>query len=133
MLDGGLMELLQARYQGERHRDALERSGAKQEQSLGVGDGQPFLPDVRAGLLGRSRQHAGALSDADHVQDEGHLSVSHDGGAGVGGESFQLLAQRFDDDLLRVADAVHHQAELPVLALKNHDADRFRTARPVEA
>ena len=98
---------------------------------------QPLLFDPRLSLLFRRGarllagfgQHAGALADAEHVQDQGDTAVAHDGCAGVTVEPFQLLAQRLDHDFLGVVDAVYDQAELPVFGLKDdHAAASARSA-----
>ena len=34
-----------------------------------------------------------------------------------------MLAERLDDNIFRVADAVDHQAELPAVGLQNHNID----------
>ena len=84
---------------------------------------------ARAGrLLGqRSLAHAGddvgLLGQAQHVQDQGHLAVAHDGGAGKGADALELLLQRLDHDLLGVVDRVHDQAELAVVGLQDDDVD----------
>ena len=82
-----------------------------------------FFSVRAARLLAGFGQHAGALADAEHVEDQGHAAIAHDGGAGIVGEPLQLLAQRLDHDLLRIVDAVHHQPELPVFRLQNDNAD----------
>src|SRR5205085_1171819 len=35
----------------------------------------------------------------------------------------ELLAQRLDDDFLRVVDTVHHQSELAIVGLEHDDVD----------
>ena len=62
--------------------------------------------------------NASALRQAQHVQDQGHLAVAHDGGAGKKRDPFQLLAQRFDHDFFGVVDLVDDQAKLPVIRLQ---------------
>ncbi len=118
-------KLLQPGDQREWNGQTLEGTGPEQQQPL------PFDPRLRllfrrgARLLTGFGQYAGTLADTEHVQDEGHAAVAHDGRAGVHGEPFQLLTQGLDYDFLGVVDAVHHQPELPVLRLKDHHADRF--------
>ena len=73
----------------------------------------------------RFGQHPGTLADAEHIQNQRHPAVAHDRRAGIDGEPFQLLAERLDHDFLRVVDAIHHQTELPVFRLQDHDADRL--------
>ena len=74
-------------------------------------------------LLMNLGDHARHLRDAEHVEDQRHLAVAHDGGAGKAGESLELLAQRLDDDLFGVVDLVHDQPELPVVGLQHDDVD----------
>ena len=70
-------------------------------------------------------QQVGALRQAEHVQNQRHFAVSHDGGPGVDGDVFQVLAERLDDDLFGVVDFVHHQPELPAIGFEHHDVDRL--------
>ena len=44
-------------------------------------------------------------------------------------DALELLAERLDDDLLGVEDAVDDQAELPVVGLQHHDVRRGRRSR----
>ena len=60
----------------------------------------------------------GLLGQAQHVQDQGHPAVAHDGRAGKGADALELLLQRLDDDFLGVVDRVHDQAELAVVGLQ---------------
>ena len=125
VLDGRLRKLLEPGDQRKRNGQALEGAGPEQEQ--------PLLLDPRLRLLFRRGarpltgfgQHPGALADAQHVEDEGHAAIAHDGCAGVDGEPLQLLAQGLDHDFLGVVDAVHYQPELPVFRLQHHHADRL--------
>ena len=133
MLDGRLRKLLEPGDQRQRNRQALEGTGPKQEQPLLLDPRLRLLFGRRARLLAGFGQHPGALADAQHVQDERHAAIAHDGRAGIDGEPFQLLAQRLDHDFLGVVDAVHHQAELPVFGLQHHDVDRVGLARPTSA
>ena len=76
--------------------------------------------------IARSRDlgdDAGALREAEHVEDQRDPAVAHDGGAGEGRDALELLAERLDDDLLGVVDAVDDQAELPVVGLQHDDVD----------
>ncbi len=85
MLDGRLRKLLEPGDERKRNGQSFERTRPEQEQ--------PLLLDPRLGLLLRRRarllagfsQHAGALADAQHVEDEGHAAVAHDRRAGVDG------------------------------------------------
>jgi len=43
--------------------------------------------------------------------------------SGEDGNVLQHLVERFDDDFLRVVDLVHHQAELVLAGLQDHDVD----------
>ena len=63
------------------------------------------------------------LGQAQHVEDQGHLAVAHDGGAGKGADALELLLQRLDDDLLGVVDRVDDQPELAVVGLQHDDVD----------
>ena len=70
--------------------------------------------------------HVRHLRDAEHVQDQRHFAIAHDGGPGKAGQPLQLLAQRLYDNFLGVVDLVHHQAELAVVGLQHHDIDDLR-------
>src|ERR1035438_1331971 len=85
--------------------------GPEQEQPLLLDPRLGFLFRRRARLIAGFGQHPGTLADAEHVEDEGHAAVAHDGRAGVHGEPFQLLAQRLDHDFLGVVDSVYHRSE----------------------
>ena len=46
--------------------------------------------------------------------------------------TFELLAQRLDDDFFGVVDLVHHQPELAPVGLQHHDVDRAIADPPVD-
>src|SRR5262245_9677925 len=69
------------------------------------------------------RNHSGLLSQAKNIQDERDPAIAHDGGTRKNIERLELLLQRLDDDLLRVVDGVHYQAELAVICLENDYVD----------
>ena len=80
-------------------------------------------------LTGRSRvsaDHAGALRQAEHIENQRHLAVAHNAGSGKRLYGFELLAERLHDDLFRVVDLVDDQAELAVIGLQHDDVDRRR-------
>ena len=120
-----MRKLLEPGDERERNGQTLEGAGPEQEQPLLLDARLRFLFCRRARLLAGFGQHSGALADAEHVEDEGHAAIAHDGRAGVHGEPFQLLAQRLDHDFLGVVDAVYHQPKLPVFGLQDYDVDRL--------
>ncbi len=78
-------------------------------------------------LLVHLGDDAGHLGNAQHVEDQRHLPVAHDGRAGKAGDPFQLLAQRLHHDLFGVVDFVDHQPELAIVGLQHNDVvGRFR-------
>ena len=83
MLDGRLRELLQPGDQRKRHGQALEGTGPEQKQPLLLDSRLRLLFRRRARLLAGFGQHPGALADAQHIEDEGHPAVAHDGCAGI--------------------------------------------------
>ena len=72
----------------------------------------------------RFRNHAGALRQAEHIQDERHFAVPHDARAGKGLNRLELFAQRLHHDFFGVVDLIHDQPELPLIGLHDHDVDR---------
>ena len=122
--EGGARELLQPGHQRQRNGHAAAVVRDEQQHGLAIAGGLG-----RAGrLLGqRPLAHAGddvgLLGQAQHVEDQGHLAVAHDGGAGEGADALELLLQRLDHDLLGVVDGVHDQAELAVVGLQDDDVD----------
>ena len=128
MFDGRRGEFLQPGDHRERNGHPAALAGLEQEQGLArrrllCGLGRVF----RQRAVPHFGDDVGALGQAQHVQDQGHPAVAHDGGAGEGGESLELLAQRLDDDFLGVVDLVHHQAEGLAVGLEHDDVDRRRT------
>jgi hypothetical protein len=74
-------------------------------------------------------QDAGLLGDAQHVQDQRHPPVAHDGRPREHRNVLQHLIQRLDDDFLGVVDLIDHQAELVLAGLQHHDVDDAGRAR----
>ena len=59
----------------------------------------------------------GALRQTQGIENQRHLAVAHDGGAGEGADAFELFAQGLDHNLFGIVDLVDHQAELAVIGL----------------
>ena len=118
-------EFFESRDQGERNGHPFKRTRPEQKQPLLFRFRDNFL--VRGGprLVARLDENAGLLSDPDDVEDQGYAPIAHDCGSRIDGQPFQLFSQRFDDNLLRIVDAVDNQTELTVLRLQDHDIDRF--------
>ena len=122
--EGGARELLQPGHLRQRDGHAAAVARGEQQDGLAV-----------AGRLGRAGRllgqrpfadagdDVGLLGQAQHVEDQGHLAVAHDGGAGEGADALELLLQRLDHDLLGVVDGVHDQPELAVVGLQDDDVD----------
>ena len=131
-LRGG--KLFQTRHQRERDGHASLLSDPKHQPRLPSGQA---LARRRPGLGGvlfpQLADHAGHLRQAQHVEDEGHTSVAHNGGAGEAGHRLQLLGKRFDHDLFSVINLVDHQPELAVARLQHHDVHRFRSRSVAQA
>ncbi len=122
--EGGARELLQPGHQRQRDGHAAAVARDDQEHGLAVAGGLG-----RAGrLLGqrplaRAGDDLGLLGEAQDVEDQGHLAVAHDGGAGEDADALELLLKRLDHDLLGVVDRVHDQPELAVVGLEDDDVD----------
>ena len=129
MLDGVSGKLLEPGDERKRNGQALEGTGPEQEQPLLLDAGLRLMFRRRVPLLAGFGQHAGALADAEHVEDKGHAAIAHDGRAGIHSEPFQLLTQGLDHDFLGVVDAIDDEAKLPVLGLQDHHADRLGALR----
>ena len=57
------------------------------------------------------------------IQDEGHLTISHDGRSCESGNGLELLAQGLDNDFFCVVDVIDDQAKVPVICLQNDNID----------
>ena len=62
------------------------------------------------------------MCETEDVKNQCDLAVSHDGRAGIRSDPFELLAERFDHDLLGVGNVVDDEAELPAVGLQHDDA-----------
>ena len=82
-----------------------------------------FCALLRHGAIPNLIDHASALGQAEHVENERDPAIAHDAGAGITIQALQLFAQGFDYDFLGIADAIHDEAELMVLSLQNHNVD----------
>src|SRR5208283_4276779 len=98
MLNGISRKLLKSGDERERNGQTLEGTGAEKEQPLLLDAGLRLLFSRRVPLLAGFSEYTGTLADTEHVEDESHAAIAHDGGAGVYGKAFQLLTQRLDDD-----------------------------------
>jgi hypothetical protein len=70
-------------------------------------------------------QHAAALRQAQHVQNQRHFPVAHNRRSGVDADIFQMLTERFDHDFLSVVNVVDHQSELLPVGVQHHDIHRM--------
>ena len=98
----------------------MRPSSPTAEQQPGIAGSPPdpmFFAGARPPHAAHFGDHVRHLRDAEHVQDQRHPAVAHDGRPGEAGEPLQLLAQRLYDDFLGVVDLVHHQAELALVGL----------------
>ena len=125
MLDLGEADFLQPRNEGKRNRQPRERSRPEQQECLMFATGVFPAMGLRSGLLSRFLHHAGQLRDPRNVQDQSHAAIAHNRRAGIAVQALQLLAQRLDNYFLRIADAIHYQAKLPVFSLQDHDIDHI--------
>ena len=79
----------------------------------------------------RFRDHAGALGQAKHVQDERNFAVPHDARPGKGFNRLELFAKRLHHDLFRVVDLIDDQPEPPLIRSQHDDVDRAVRSRLV--
>src|SRR5579884_725937 len=69
----------------------------------------------------RTAAPVGEMNQPAYVQDEGHRSVAHDGGAGGNLHVPIEPAERLNHCLVRADYAIHHQPHPRVLVPHNHD------------
>src|SRR5262249_18700412 len=82
-LQGGAGELFEARDQGEGDADAAAVTRRADEHGLAVAGDDPGGAGRRNhAALAHLRDDVGPLRQPEHVEDEGHLAVAHDGRAG---------------------------------------------------
>jgi hypothetical protein len=70
------------------------------------------------------------LRQPEHVQNQRHFAVSHDGRSGIDADAFQVLAERLDHNLFGVVDFVDHQPELPPIGFEHNDVHAAHVELP---
>ena len=73
------------------------------------------------------------LRDAGHVQNQHHVPIAKNGGAGIERTMSEQFSQRLDHDFLRIVDPVHRQTETALARLENDQVnDRRRPMRKLQ-
>ena len=112
---------LQAGHKVHGNGELLGRIVAEQEQVLHV------APGGRCGLLRRAAgrflgcPQGTEYRDARRIENQGRLAVAEDRRSGKTGTIPHVAAQRLDDDLLRIVQAVNDQPEAQVSGLDDDD------------
>ncbi len=78
-----------------------------------------------ATALERLGEYVGEAGEAWDIENESDLAVPHDSRADVATQRLELFAERFDDDLLGVADSVDDQTEGSLFRLQNDDVENI--------
>jgi len=116
--------------------DALELLAKKKNlRVISAGAPAPLPFDLRPHLLvhrrpscfPRFRQNSRTLPDPQNIQNQGHPAIAHDRRARINVHALQLLAERLHDNLLRIVNPVHYQAELLVLRLQHDNVGHRRS------
>src|SRR5579872_219209 len=112
-------KFLQPRKRAQGYRHARISGPCKQQECL-FGDS---LSSSVAGLFGQGAvscfvNYSGPLRQAQHVENQGYLSIAHDAGSGKRLDRLQLFAKRLHNNLFGIVDAVDHESELALVCLQ---------------
>ena len=112
-------ELLQPRQRAERYGHAgIARAREQQEGLLFLSGRRQIGGFFSQRAIPCFRNHAGALGQAKHVQDERNFAVPHDARAGKCFHRLELFAQRLHHDFFGVVDLIDDQPEPPLIGLQ---------------